>query len=81
MLKYKKSVFFLFSLFSFLLLFSPGDVKYQSSVLKDALPRSERSVRCLGPVDGFTLEAEDIDYVCTQFFKDLQGENVQRALK
>lgn len=58
-----------------------GDVKFQSSVLKDALPRSERSVRCLGPVDGFTLEAEDIDYVCTQFYKDLQGDNVQRALK
>eukprot|EP00270_Netrium_digitus_P021426 TRINITY_DN9164_c0_g1_i1.p1 TRINITY_DN9164_c0_g1~~TRINITY_DN9164_c0_g1_i1.p1 ORF type:complete len:914 (-),score=241.95 TRINITY_DN9164_c0_g1_i1:493-3114(-) len=55
------------------------DVKI-SSVLPDLLPKSERTVICVGPVEGFSLDAVDLDFVCTQFSKTMQSVRVQRAL-
>lgn len=47
----------------------------------DILPNSERTVTCIGPVEGFSLEAEDLEFMCRQFSKTLLSDEVQRALK
>ncbi|CAI5511399.1 unnamed protein product [Closterium sp. Naga37s-1] len=56
------------------------DVKVGSAVMPEMLPKSERTFCCIGPVEGFSLEAVDIDFVCTQFFTVMQSDQVQHAL-
>ncbi|CAI5469405.1 unnamed protein product [Closterium sp. Yama58-4] len=56
------------------------DVKVGSAVMPEMLPKSERTFCCIGPVEGFSLEAADIDFVCTQFFTVMQSDQVQHAL-
>ncbi|GJP53281.1 hypothetical protein CLOM_g12453 [Closterium sp. NIES-68] len=56
------------------------DMKVGSAVMPDLLPKSERTFCCIGPVEGFSLEAADIDFVCTQFFTVMQSDQVQQAL-
>eukprot|EP00271_Cylindrocystis_brebissonii_P019873 TRINITY_DN630_c3_g1_i1.p1 TRINITY_DN630_c3_g1~~TRINITY_DN630_c3_g1_i1.p1 ORF type:complete len:1337 (+),score=314.68 TRINITY_DN630_c3_g1_i1:750-4760(+) len=46
----------------------------------DVLPKSERTIVCQGPVEGFTLEAEDLEFVCKQFSTLLRSPAVQSAM-
>ncbi|CAI5947829.1 unnamed protein product [Closterium sp. NIES-65] len=46
----------------------------------DVLPTAQRSVRCLGPVEGYSLEAADVASVCKQFARMLCTNTIQRAL-
>ena len=47
----------------------------------EVFPRSENTIVCLGPVEGFVLEAADLEFVCKQFHKSLNRPAVQHALK
>eukprot|EP00897_Mesotaenium_endlicherianum_P003352 jgi/Mesen1/3044/ME000018S02352 len=44
------------------------------------LPIAECTVECMGPVEGFSLDANDLDFVCAQFARELHSASVQRAL-
>ncbi|GJP30253.1 hypothetical protein CLOM_g92 [Closterium sp. NIES-68] len=46
----------------------------------DVLPTAQRSVRCLGPVEGYSLEAVDVAAVCKQFARMLCTNTIQGAL-
>ncbi|CAI5997992.1 unnamed protein product [Closterium sp. NIES-64] len=47
----------------------------------DVLPTAQRTVRCIGPVEGYELEATDVAVVCRQFARMLATSKIQAALK
>ncbi|CAI7881493.1 unnamed protein product [Closterium sp. NIES-54] len=46
----------------------------------DVLPTAQRTVRCIGPVEGYELEATDVAVVCRQFARMLATSKIQAAL-
>eukprot|EP00271_Cylindrocystis_brebissonii_P009102 TRINITY_DN23752_c0_g1_i1.p1 TRINITY_DN23752_c0_g1~~TRINITY_DN23752_c0_g1_i1.p1 ORF type:complete len:1143 (+),score=181.38 TRINITY_DN23752_c0_g1_i1:629-4057(+) len=56
--------------------FKPSTRNYSLSTF----PKSERTIVCIGPVEGFSLEAKDLEFVCTHFSKFLLSNEVQKAL-
>ncbi|CAI5464523.1 unnamed protein product [Closterium sp. Yama58-4] len=46
----------------------------------DVLPTAQRTVRCIGPVEGYELEATDVAVVCRQFARMLSTSKIQAAL-
>jgi len=47
----------------------------------DVLPSSRFTALCVGPVEGYSLEARDVELVCRQYSQFLQDDKVQLALK
>ena len=60
---------------------SPVTEEEGDEIDPEVFPKSENTIVCLGPVEGFVLEAEDFEFVCKQFHKSLNRPAVQHALK
>ena len=60
---------------------SSASVSSYSSLSMDVFPLAPRTVRCMGPVEGYSLEASDVIAVCKQFSRHMASNKVQAALK